>query len=123
MFIRLHSKTYFCNIILVTAETTQQAVFTGVQTERPTLVRQNTFTKLEGEFTTETTSSVDFQQYNVVERTAKVKPRENKIVLGEETYQVCFLIFSVPNRRPEINFSPLFRSPLSTAMIIQNDGL
>lgn len=75
----------------ITGETTQQSEFTGIQTERPRLIRRNTFTKLEGDITTETTSSVDFKSYDTVERTTKVRPKENTIVLGEETFHVSSL--------------------------------
>lgn len=75
-------------IYRIPGETTQQSEFTGIQTERPRLIRRNTFTKLEGDITTETTSSVDFKSYDAVERTSKVRPKENTIVLGEETFHV-----------------------------------
>lgn len=73
------------------AETTQQVEFTGEQVERPVLIRRNTFTKLEGDIITETTSSVDFRKHEKVDRTTIVRPSENKIVLGEESFQVSQL--------------------------------
>lgn len=78
----------YVNDFFLIAETTQQAEFTGLQVERPRLIRRNTFTKLEGDITSETTSSLDFRHYQNVERTTKVQRREDNIVLGEETFQV-----------------------------------
>ncbi len=87
---------------VLTAETTQQVEFTGVQTERPRLIRRNTWTKLEGDITTETTSSVDYKQYDTVQRTTKIRPRESSLVIGEENFEVkennllTFMIMTSP---------------------------
>jgi hypothetical protein len=58
--------------------------FTGEPAERPRLIRRNTWTKLEGELLAETTSRSEFREFQVLERTEKVRRRSDNLVLGGE---------------------------------------
>lgn len=69
-------------------ETTAQAAFTGERTERPPLIRRNTWTKLEGDMLTETTARSEFRDYETVERTTTVRRREDNLVVGGGHFQV-----------------------------------
>uniref|UniRef100_A0A8D8YHU5 Uncharacterized protein n=1 Tax=Cacopsylla melanoneura TaxID=428564 RepID=A0A8D8YHU5_9HEMI len=71
-----------------TGITTQQVEFTGETTERPVLIRRNTWTKLEGEFTSETTSKSEFKQFDSTQRTEIVKKRADNLTVGEGTIDV-----------------------------------
>jgi hypothetical protein len=62
--------------------------FTGERGERPPLIRRNTWTKLEGEIFVETTSRSEFREFEVVERTEKVRRRSDNLVVGGGEFQV-----------------------------------
>ncbi|KAB0803830.1 hypothetical protein PPYR_00800 [Photinus pyralis] len=68
-------------------ETTSKTTFTGEVGPRPSPIRRNTWTKIEGDFTTDTTSHTDFVDFSTVEKTTIVKKREdNLIVEGDMTF-------------------------------------
>jgi hypothetical protein len=70
-------------LLIHTGITTQQVEFTGELTERPPLIRRNTWTKLEGEFTSETTSQTEFKRFDSTQRTEIVKRRSDNLTVGE----------------------------------------
>lgn len=51
-------------------------------TERPRLIRRNTWTKLEGDLTTETTSRSEFKGFEQVTRTESVQRRQDNLTVG-----------------------------------------
>ena len=68
--------------ILLSGITTKQLEFTGEMTERPRLIRRNTWTKLEGDLTTETTSRSEFKGFQQVTKTESVQRRQDNLTVG-----------------------------------------
>lgn len=62
--------------------TTKQLEFTGEMSERPRLIRRNTWTKLEGDLETETTSRSEFKGFTQVSRTESVQRRQDNLIVG-----------------------------------------
>ncbi|XP_031344808.1 uncharacterized protein LOC116171908, partial [Photinus pyralis] len=55
--------------------------FIGEVGPRPSPIRRNTWTKIEGDFTTDTTSHTDFVDFSTVEKTTIVKKREDNLIV------------------------------------------
>ena len=73
--------------------TTTKVNFTGELVPRTRLVRRNTFTKVEGEFISDTTSKSEFVDYSTtVERTTIKKRQDNLTVEGDMTFDTSTTI-------------------------------
>lgn len=55
-------------------------------------MRRNTFTKLEGDFETETTSRTEFRQFDQTQRTEIVRRRDDNLTVGEGKFTVSIII-------------------------------
>lgn len=67
--------------------TTTELVFTGKPGERPIPVRRNTYTKVEGDFTDETTSRTEYIDHRTVKR-AEIFRRADNLTIGEGDFTV-----------------------------------
>lgn len=74
-----------------TGITTSKEVFTGEVTERPRLIRRNTWTKLEGDIITETTSQSEYKRHDT-KRTEIVRRLTDNLTVGEGTIDVSISI-------------------------------
>lgn len=92
------NKEYFSKYDIFTGETTAQVEFTGETTERPRMIRRNTWTKLEGDLIIETTSKSEFKQYDQVDRSELVTKRIDNLTIGEGTIEVRFSTFSAKEK-------------------------
>lgn len=86
--------------------TTSQSEFTGRPSEQVTPVRRNTYTKIEGDFYTDTTSKSEYTDHTAhYERTTIVKKRDDNLTsFGQidfnTTSQVDFIDQDVTYQRP-----------------------
>lgn len=80
----------FLFFIFQTGLTTTELVFTGKPGERPSPVRRNTYTKVEGEFIDETTSRTEFIDHRSVQR-AEIIRRTDNLTVGEGEFTVSYL--------------------------------
>lgn len=62
-------------------------MFTGAPGERPSPVRRNTYTKVEGEFLDETTSRSEYIDHRTVQR-AEIIKRADNLTVGEGEFTV-----------------------------------
>ncbi|XP_011699680.1 PREDICTED: titin [Wasmannia auropunctata] len=62
--------------------TTTELVFTGTPGERPIPIRRNTYTKIEGDFTDETTSRSQYIDHHSIQR-AEIIKRTDNLTVGE----------------------------------------
>ena len=69
------------------ATTTTELVFTGVSGERPSPVRRNTYTKIEGEFIDATTTRTEYVDHRTVQR-AEIIKRTDNLTVGEGEFTV-----------------------------------
>lgn len=71
--------------------TTTELVFTGVPGERPSPVRRNTYTKVEGEFIDETTTRSEYIDHRSIQR-AEIIKRTDNLTVGEGEFTVNYVI-------------------------------
>ena len=69
------------------ATTTTELVFTGVSGERPSPVRRNTYTKIEGVFIDATTTRTEYVDHRTVQR-AEIIKRTDNLTVGEGEFTV-----------------------------------
>ncbi|KYN06803.1 hypothetical protein ALC62_02186 [Cyphomyrmex costatus] len=62
--------------------TTTELVFTGTPGERPMPIRRNTYTKIEGDFTDETTTRSQYIDHHSIQR-AEIVKRTDNLIVGE----------------------------------------
>ena len=70
-----------------TGRTITELVFTGISGERPSPARRNTYTKIEGEFTDETTSRSEFIDHRSTQRAEIIRHTDN-LTVGEGKFTV-----------------------------------
>lgn len=85
--------------------TTTELVFTGVPGERPSPVRRNTYTKVEGEFIDETTNRSEYIDHRSVQRAEIIKRTDNLIVgegefTGTSHVKEDFHTYDIVDREP-----------------------
>ncbi|XP_020289920.1 titin isoform X3 [Pseudomyrmex gracilis] len=88
--------------------TTTELVFTGTPGERPTPIRRNTYTKIEGDFIDETTTRSQYIDHRSIQR-AEIVKRTDNLTVGEgeftgtshmkEDFQT-YVVERGPQRRP-----------------------
>lgn len=66
---------------------TTELVFTGTPGERPSPIRRNTYTKVEGEFIDSTTTRSEYVDHRTVER-AEIVKRTDNLTVGEGEFTV-----------------------------------
>lgn len=69
--------------------TTSELVFTGKPGERPTPHRRNTYTKVEGDFTDETTTRTEFVDHRSVKKVDIIRRTDN-LIIGEGEFTVIY---------------------------------
>lgn len=89
---------------LLLATTTTELVFTGTPGERPTPIRRNTYTKIEGDFIDETTTRSQYIDHRSIQR-AEIVKRTDNLTVGEGEFtvskhgtqcsRICFDIFKL----------------------------
>lgn len=67
--------------------TTTELVFTGTPGERPSPIRRNTYTKVEGEFVDSTTTRSEYVDHRTVQR-AEIVKRADNLTVGEGEFTV-----------------------------------
>lgn len=67
--------------------TTTELVFTGTPGERPSPIRRNTYTKVEGEFIDSTTTRSEYVDHRAVQR-AEIVKRTDNLTVGEGEFTV-----------------------------------
>lgn len=73
------------------ATTTSELVFTGTPGERPTPIRRNTYTKIEGDFIDETTTRSQYIDHRSIQR-AEIVKRTDNLTVGEGEFTVNIMI-------------------------------
>lgn len=77
----------YLSLFLRKGTTTTELVFTGTPGERPSPIRRNTYTKVEGEFVDSTTTRSEYVDHRTVER-AEIVKRTDNLTVGEGEFTV-----------------------------------